>query len=165
MKFLFLIIINLSTSLYADKFWVDINFTPNIVHFVTETSLNYVNVKKSIHFKLQARGGGECLACDCGYPQNSFSAINILSGYHTSSKYLNFSILGGLGLFNYTDIVILDKTNFKWESNGYRTISFPIEMEFIADLRYIGVGIGVYAQINSIETYYGIKLIFLLGYI
>lgn len=174
-KYLFALLILFSfSSIYAQdsipkvkKYWIDtgIGITSKIDdqnYIAFNISLNYVQ-DKSI-YKLRLLGITEF---NLFGQSESLVTFGALLGKHYTSKFFQISLLGGLGVTFNEELTtnVIGNTGSSWFSSSiYETksstlISIPLEIEFIfKPIKFYGIGVSLFADINSRKPYFGILL-------
>ena len=133
----------------TNKIWIDIGgfFAPTTQ--MKGASLNFV--KDSLHYKLKV--GSEHFGDD---NYTIFNHLDILIGKQLPiSKHVKFSALVGLG------IISIEKADYDLDQNEerfFKTISIPLELEFMAHLKHVGLGINFYTEINKEKQLVGFNI-------
>lgn len=174
-KLLFVLLIILPFSnLYSQdsipevkKYWIDsgIGITSKIddqSYIAMSLSLNYLQ-NKSL-YKLRLLGITEFNIF--GQSEGAVT-IGVLLGKHYSSKFVQISFLGGLGIAFNQELTtnVIGRTGSGWFSSSlYETkkstsLSIPLEIEFFfKPIKFYGIGISLFADINSRKPSFGILL-------
>tara|TARA_R110002111_G_scaffold174271_1_gene239801 strand:- start:596 stop:1150 length:555 start_codon:yes stop_codon:yes gene_type:complete len=173
-KLLVLLIICSFSNLYSQdsipkikKYWIDsgIGITTKIDdqnYLAFNMSLNYVQNKAM--YKLRFLGVTEF---NLFGQSESVVTIGALIGKHYSNKFLQISFLGGLGIAVNEELTtnIIGSTGSGWFSSSlYETkkstsLSIPLEIEFFfKPIKFYGIGISLFADINSSKPSFGILL-------
>lgn len=150
-----------------NKYWIGsgLGVTSKInndMYVAMNLSMNYV--QNNTHYKLSLLGASEFEIFGQSEGTVTFGG---LIGKHYSSKFTQISFLGGLGI-NFSEELTSNKigtTGSGWfssniyETNTTTSISIPLEIEFIfKPIRFYGIGISLFADINSNKPFVGILL-------
>jgi hypothetical protein len=149
------------------KYWLDsgIGITSQLEdqsYIAMGFSLNYIENKS--HYKLRFLGISEFKIF--GQSENVVS-IGGLIGKHYSTKFTQISFLGGLGIAFNEELTtnVIGRTGSGWFSSSiYETetstmLSIPLEIEFLfKPFNFYGLGISLFADINSKKPSFGILL-------
>ena len=153
-----------SNFLDNHKLWVDLGLgggsEEKFYGIMGYTSINFVHKNIAIKLRLSSATDGLHIG-DSDSSSEGVSNMSILGGMQIySKKYTSISLLGGIGMMNYTYNPGYDDDE---EYHTEDSISLPLEVEFLTDLTYVGIGVSLFANISKNHSTAGIILKLAIG--
>jgi hypothetical protein len=140
-------------------YWMDAGVGADNNGLSGQISANYIN--KNNIFKLRYIGSREFILFTS--PSETVNDIGILFGKALIKKYVQFTASGGIGIVtglrrgkvSYMEGGLLGTTYY--EKERITGVGVPIELECLfRPLKFVGFGLGAYANLNRDRTLYGL---------
>jgi hypothetical protein len=151
----------------ADSYWFDGSLGGDNLGINGGVSINYMH--KSTVFRLRYLGSEEFQIFGPS-PSETVNDVGILFGKTYTKKYIQLVASGGMGF-----ITGIKRGNYLYSEGGlfgtgyYQRervygMGIPVELEFqVRPFRYAGLGMGVFGDLNTYRSLYGVQFKLLFG--